>query len=77
MRHDFSQPVDLYNNLRSEMNRHSRRSEKIVWTARNIRDNLEAFEILLNNPRSPTIALCMGEAWFDQPGAGEKVRLRF
>jgi 3-dehydroquinate dehydratase / shikimate dehydrogenase len=34
---------------------------KIVWTARTIRDNLEAFEIL-QNKQKPTIALCMGEA---------------
>jgi len=33
---------------------------KIVWTARSIRDNLEAFEILQHRSR-PTIALCMGE----------------
>jgi len=34
---------------------------KIVWTARTIRDNLEAFEIL-QHKQKPTIALCMGEA---------------
>jgi 3-dehydroquinate dehydratase/shikimate dehydrogenase len=34
---------------------------KIVWTARTIRDNLEAFEIL-QHQQKPTIALCMGEA---------------
>ncbi len=34
---------------------------KIVWTARSIRDNLEAFEIL-QQKQKPTIALCMGEA---------------
>jgi len=33
---------------------------KIVWTARTIRDNLEAFEILQHRQK-PTIALCMGE----------------
>jgi 3-dehydroquinate dehydratase/shikimate dehydrogenase len=33
---------------------------KIVWTARTIRDNLEAFEILRHRAK-PTIALCMGE----------------
>lgn len=33
---------------------------KIVWTARNIRDNLEAFEILRHRAK-PTVALCMGE----------------
>jgi len=35
--------------------------DKIVWMARTVRDNLEAFEILLR-PMRPTIALCMGEA---------------
>ncbi len=34
---------------------------KIVWTARTIRDNLEAFE-LAQSRHKPTIALCMGEA---------------
>src|SRR6185312_13761372 len=34
---------------------------KVVWTARNIRDNLEAFEIL-RRAIKPPIALCMGEA---------------
>ena len=33
---------------------------KIVWTARTIRDNLEAFEILRHRAK-PTVALCMGE----------------
>jgi 3-dehydroquinate dehydratase/shikimate dehydrogenase len=35
--------------------------DKIVWTARTIRDNVEVFE-LLGNRRRPMIALCMGEA---------------
>src|ERR1051325_10851603 len=34
---------------------------KIVWAARNIRDNLEVFELLKTRQR-PTIGLCMGEA---------------
>jgi 3-dehydroquinate dehydratase/shikimate dehydrogenase len=34
---------------------------KIVWTARTVRDNIEAFEILQSRQK-PTIALCMGEA---------------
>ncbi len=34
---------------------------KIVWLARSIRDNIEAFEILQSRQK-PTIALCMGEA---------------
>ncbi len=33
---------------------------KVVWTARTVRDNLEAFELLTMRAK-PTIALCMGE----------------
>lgn len=33
---------------------------KVVWTARTVRDNLEAFELLRMRAK-PTIALCMGE----------------
>lgn len=33
---------------------------KVAWTARTLRDNLEAFEVLANRS-GPTIALCMGE----------------
>ncbi|HEX8323925.1 MAG TPA: type I 3-dehydroquinate dehydratase [Tepidisphaeraceae bacterium] len=34
---------------------------KVVWRARSVRDNLEAFEILLGRTK-PSIALCMGDA---------------
>ena len=34
---------------------------KVAWTARSVRDNLEAFEVLQTRQK-PTIALCMGEA---------------
>src|SRR5206468_10159700 len=34
--------------------------KKIVWMARSVRDNLEAFE-LLRDRQKPMIALCMGE----------------
>jgi 3-dehydroquinate dehydratase/shikimate dehydrogenase len=34
---------------------------KIVWTARTLRDNVEAFEILRARQK-PTVAICMGEA---------------
>lgn len=34
---------------------------KVVWRARSVRDNLEAFE-LLRERHKPSIALCMGEA---------------
>lgn len=33
---------------------------KVAWTARTVRDNLEAFEVL-GSRQGPTIALCMGE----------------
>lgn len=59
--HDFAtRPAKLYQ-LLSELNDTNADVAKIVWTARSIRDNLEAFEILLNRAK-PTIALCMGEA---------------
>jgi 3-dehydroquinate dehydratase / shikimate dehydrogenase len=59
--HDFKgRPERLYNLIR-EQNRLPSDVVKIVWTARSIRDNLEAFE-LLQNKQKPTIALCMGEA---------------
>jgi 3-dehydroquinate dehydratase / shikimate dehydrogenase len=59
--HDFSgRPEKLYNIL-LEMDKLSVGVNKVVWKARTIRDNLEAFEILQNRNK-PTIALCMGEA---------------
>jgi len=59
--HDFSgRPNRLYNVVK-EMNGLDAQVNKIVWTARTIRDNLEAFELLLHREK-PTIALCMGEA---------------
>jgi 3-dehydroquinate dehydratase/shikimate dehydrogenase len=59
--HDFQgRPERLYNIL-GELNQHRAEVSKIVWTARTVRDNLEAFEIL-QNKQKPTIALCMGEA---------------
>ena len=59
--HDFhGRPSRLYNLLASMDDRGSE-INKVVWTARTIRDNLEAFEIL-RSQHKPTIALCMGEA---------------
>jgi 3-dehydroquinate dehydratase/shikimate dehydrogenase len=59
--HDFTgRPERLYNVVQ-EMNDLEAGVVKIVWTARTIRDNLEAFE-LLQNKQKPTIALCMGAA---------------
>ncbi len=59
--HDFiTRPARLHNIL-VEMDAIPAAVNKIVWQARTIRDNLEAFEIL-KTARRPTIALCMGEA---------------
>jgi 3-dehydroquinate dehydratase/shikimate dehydrogenase len=59
--HDFTgRPARLVNIL-LEMNASRGSVNKIVWTARTIRDNLEAFEILQHRQKA-TIALCMGEA---------------
>ena len=58
--HDFSgRPERLYNIL-TELNESPADIAKIVWQARTIRDNIEAFEILQSRHK-PTIALCMGE----------------
>lgn len=59
--HDFVGRPARLNNLLAEMAESSADVHKIVWTARTIRDNLEAFEIL-RRAAKPTIALCMGEA---------------
>ncbi len=59
--HDFTGRPDRLYNILAELNASSADVAKIVWTARTVRDNIEAFEILLNKQK-PTIALCMGEA---------------
>lgn len=59
--HDFNGRPDRLYNLISEMTAAPANVVKIVWTARTVRDNIEAFEILLARQK-PTIALCMGEA---------------
>ena len=59
--HDFSTRPDRMYNLVAEMSRLPAQVNKIVWQARSVRDNIEAFEILVHRQR-PTIALCMGEA---------------
>jgi 3-dehydroquinate dehydratase/shikimate dehydrogenase len=59
--HDFSGRPARLTNLVHELNGSGADVVKIVWLARSIRDNLEAFEILQHR-RKPTIALCMGEA---------------
>jgi 3-dehydroquinate dehydratase/shikimate dehydrogenase len=60
--HDFKGRPDRLYNIVKEMNENpSGNVNKIVWAARSIRDNLEAFE-LIKSRQKPTIALCMGEA---------------
>ena len=69
--HDFEgRPERLYNIL-EELNDSKCDIAKIVWTARTIRDNLEAFEIL-QHQQKPTIALCMGEAGLISRVLGKK-----
>jgi 3-dehydroquinate dehydratase/shikimate dehydrogenase len=59
--HDFRGRPDRLYSILAEMNEAAPAVSKLAWTARSIRDNLEAFEILQHRQR-PTIALCMGEA---------------
>jgi 3-dehydroquinate dehydratase/shikimate dehydrogenase len=59
--HDFAGRPERLTNRVLELAESSCDVAKIVWTARTVRDNLEAFEILQQRQK-PTIALCMGEA---------------
>lgn len=59
--HDFDGRPARLHNIVLEMNQRPGAVNKIVWTARSIRDCFEAFELLLTRTK-PTIALCMGEA---------------
>jgi len=59
--HDFDGRPELLHNLVQEMLELDSAVYKVVWTARTIRDNLEAFE-LLKARHKPAIVLCMGEA---------------
>jgi 3-dehydroquinate dehydratase/shikimate dehydrogenase len=58
--HDFHGRPDKLYNLLAQMNESTADVAKLVWTARTVRDNVEAFEILTTRQK-PTIALCMGE----------------
>lgn len=59
--HDFTtRPVDLYQRIEAMLAAPACRVMKIVWRARSLRDNIEAFDIISQRHR-PTIALCMGE----------------
>jgi 3-dehydroquinate dehydratase/shikimate dehydrogenase len=59
--HDFNGRPARLTNLVAELNDSPADVVKLVWTARTVRDNVEAFE-LLQHRQKPTIALCMGEA---------------
>ncbi|MCX5662548.1 MAG: type I 3-dehydroquinate dehydratase [Planctomycetota bacterium] len=59
--HDFDRrPTDLLQRVEAMASAPACRVMKIVWKARSLRDNLEAFELLAAKHK-PTIALCMGE----------------
>ncbi|HMB94479.1 MAG TPA: type I 3-dehydroquinate dehydratase, partial [Tepidisphaeraceae bacterium] len=59
--HDFvTRPPRLYQMI-NELIEAGGSVNKIVWTSRSVRDNIEACEIL-STKQKPTIALCMGEA---------------
>ncbi len=58
--HDFERrPADLLQRIEAMAAMEICDVIKVVWQARSLRDNLEAFE-LLSHPLKPTIALCMG-----------------
>jgi 3-dehydroquinate dehydratase/shikimate dehydrogenase len=59
--HDFAgRPNDLYQRIEAMAAEPACRIMKIVWQARSVRDNLEAFELLLQRQK-PMVVLCMGE----------------
>jgi 3-dehydroquinate dehydratase/shikimate dehydrogenase len=59
--HDFSgRPADLLGRVSAMVDEPLCRVMKLVWMARTVRDNLQAFE-LLEARHKPTVALCMGE----------------
>ena len=59
--HDFEgRPGDLNGRVAEMAVQPSCTISKIVWSARSLRDNLEAFDLLTDRAH-PTIALCMGE----------------
>ncbi len=59
--HDFNdRPADLLRRIEAMTEEPACDVIKLVWQARSLRDNLEAFD-LLHERRKPTVALCMGE----------------
>jgi 3-dehydroquinate dehydratase/shikimate dehydrogenase len=59
--HGFAGRPERLSNLVSDLEQSAADVNKLVWTARTIRDNIEVFE-LLHSLSKPTVALCMGEA---------------
>ncbi len=58
--HDVrGRPADLLQRIETMTNESACAVIKVAWTARSLRDNLEAFD-LLRERKKPTIALCMG-----------------
>ncbi len=58
--HDFDRrPSDLLQRIEQMTTAPECSVIKVAWRARSVRDNLEAFDLLLNR-RKPTIAICMG-----------------
>ncbi len=59
--HEFSgRPTDLMHRVAQMIECDQCAIAKIVWRARSLRDNLEAFDLLASRAK-PMIALCMGE----------------
>jgi 3-dehydroquinate dehydratase/shikimate dehydrogenase len=59
--HDFTtRPADLLQRVEAMAAAPACRVLKVVWRARSVRDNLEAFEVVRDRHK-PAIALCMGE----------------
>jgi 3-dehydroquinate dehydratase/shikimate dehydrogenase len=60
--HDFTgRPSDLARQVTAMAEVEACAVAKVAWTARSVRDCVEAFELLESRPK-PMIALCMGEA---------------
>jgi 3-dehydroquinate dehydratase/shikimate dehydrogenase len=58
--HDLAgRPRDLLQRIERMTNDQTCAVVKVAWTARSLRDNLEAFDVVAER-RKPTIALCMG-----------------
>lgn len=59
--HDFRErPSDLLQRVAAMASEPACSAMKLAWTARSLRDNLEAFELLRERAK-PMVALCMGE----------------